>query len=92
MIVTGVGVLKEKMPEYVVLLTSLSAEKKMKSVQAHKMKGAAASVGLSRVQKIANKIQQGDHPAWWQNIHDWVEELQMAYEKDIESLQWLADQ
>ena len=83
------------MPEYMeILLTSLSAEEKDEVCsQAHKMKGAAASVGLSRVQKIANKIQQGEHPAWWQNIHDWVEELQMAYEKDIESLEnWLADQ
>jgi two-component system aerobic respiration control sensor histidine kinase ArcB len=47
---------------------------------------------MSRVQKTANKIQQGDHPAWWQNIQDWVEELQFAYEKDIVSLEdWISE-
>ncbi len=94
MIVTSVGVLKEKMPEYMeILLTSLSAEEKGEVCsQAHKIKGAAGSVGMSRVQKTANKIQQGDHPAWWQNIQDWVEELQFAYEKDIVSLEdWISE-
>ncbi|GGD50320.1 hypothetical protein [Lacimicrobium alkaliphilum] len=53
----------------------------------------AGSVGLSRVQKIANQIQQGDHPAWWENVYDWVEELQQALKLDMQSLHnWLADQ
>ena len=50
-------------------------------------------MGLARVQRIANQIQQGDHPAWWQNVHDWVEELQMAVAHDMDALQeWLSSQ
>jgi two-component system aerobic respiration control sensor histidine kinase ArcB len=42
------------------------------------------------VQKIANRIQQGDHPTWWENVHDWVEELQMALQQDMLELnEWL---
>lgn len=59
LIVNSVEVFTEKMPEYMeILLTNLSAEEKDEVCsQAHKIKGAAGSVGLSRVQKIANKIQ-----------------------------------
>lgn len=92
MIHTSVNVLKEKMPDYMeILLTNLSAEEKDEVCsQAHKIKGAASSVGLQRVQKIANRIQQGDHPAWWQNVNDWVEELQQACKKDLVTLdEWL---
>lgn len=95
LIVNSVDVFSDKMPEYMeILLSNLSAEEKAEVCsQAHKIKGAAGSVGLARVQKIANKIQQGDHPAWWQNIHDWVEELQEACEKDLSTLkEWLVEQ
>ena len=51
---------------------------------------AAGSVGLMRVQQTANKIQEGDHPAWWENVHEWVEELAMAIDKDVEHLmEWV---
>ena len=76
------------------LQLSLSAKEKSEVCShAHKIKGAAGSVGLAAVQKIANKIQQGDHPAWWQNVYDWVEELQQAYEHDLDKLkEWMAQQ
>jgi len=49
-------------------------------------------VGLSRVQASANQIQQGDHPAWWENVHDWMEHLEMALEQDVPTLeQWIID-
>ncbi|TAP38583.1 aerobic respiration two-component sensor histidine kinase ArcB [Alteromonas sp. KUL49] len=95
MVRASVKVFQEKMPEYMeILQLSLSADEKSEVCsQAHKIKGAASSVGLARVQRIANQIQQGDHPAWWQNVHDWVEELQMAVETDMKSLhQWLNQQ
>jgi two-component system aerobic respiration control sensor histidine kinase ArcB len=45
------------------------------------------------VQKIANEIQQGDHPAWWQNVHDWVEQLNQAANQDLQKLiNWLSQQ
>ena len=95
MLRTSVKVFQEKMPEYMdILQSNLSADEKDEvCAQAHKIKGAAGSVGLQRVQRIANQIQQGDHPAWWQNVHDWVEELQMAVQHDMRSLSdWLNEQ
>jgi len=95
MVRASVKVFHEKMPEYMeILQLSLSADEKSEvCAQAHKIKGAASSVGLARVQRIANQIQQGDHPAWWQNVHDWVEELQMAVPHDMEKLHdWLKEQ
>ncbi|MCC2617426.1 aerobic respiration two-component sensor histidine kinase ArcB [Aestuariibacter halophilus] len=92
MVRTSVKVFQENMPEYMeILQLSLSAnEKEDVCAHAHKIKGAAGSVGLARVQKIANQIQQGDHPTWWENVHDWVEELQMAVQQDMQKLdQWI---
>jgi two-component system aerobic respiration control sensor histidine kinase ArcB len=95
MVRTSVKVFQEKIPEYLEILhISLSADEKDEVCsQAHKIKGAAGSVGLSRVQKIANEIQQGDHPAWWQNVHDWVEQLDQAASQDLQKLtNWLSQQ
>jgi two-component system aerobic respiration control sensor histidine kinase ArcB len=95
MVRTSVKVFQEKMPEYLeILQLSLSADEKDEVCsQAHKIKGAASSVGLTRVQKIANEIQQGDHPAWWQNVHDWVEQLNLAANQDMQKLiNWLGQQ
>jgi two-component system aerobic respiration control sensor histidine kinase ArcB len=95
MVRESVKVFHEKMPEYMeILQLSLSADEKSEVCsQAHKIKGAAGSVGLARVQRIANQIQQGDHPTWWENVHDWAEELQMAVKHDTETLNdWLKSQ
>lgn len=95
MVRASVKVFQEKMPEYMeILQLSLSADEKTEVCsQAHKIKGAAGSVGLARVQRIANQIQQGDHPTWWENVHDWVEELQMAVLYDMSALtNWLNEQ
>ena len=95
MVCTSVNVFQEKMPEYLeILQLNLSADEKQEVCsQAHKIKGAASSVGLARVQKISNEIQQGDHPAWWQNVHDWVEQLNQASNQDMQKLiNWLSQQ
>lgn len=85
-------VLQQQMPNYLdSLQISLSAEDKSAVCSdAHKIKGAAGSVGLARVSRIADEIQQGTHPAWWQNVHNWVEELQLAYQRDMDLLEdWI---
>ncbi|MFC3121324.1 aerobic respiration two-component sensor histidine kinase ArcB [Agaribacter flavus] len=95
MVFASLNVFQEKIPEYMELLKdSLTAEDKDEVCsQAHKIKGAAGSVGLSRVQATANHIQQGDHPAWWENVHEWVEQLEMAISQDVEVLTiWLKEQ
>lgn len=94
MIRTSIGVFQEKIPEYIELMkVSLAADEKEEVCsQAHKIKGAAGSVGLARAQKTANKIQQGDHPAWWENVQDWVEELELSIQQDVDHLlDWLND-
>lgn len=92
LIEASLAVFEDKIPEYMEILNvSLAADDKDEVCsQAHKIKGAAGSVGLDRVQKAANMIQQGDHPAWWENVHEWVEQLQMAISKDVVYLhEWL---
>lgn len=88
-------VFEEKIPEYMEILdVSLAAKDKDEVCsQAHKIKGAASSVGLSRVQHAANLIQQGDHPAWWENVPDWLEQLNMSLQQDVPVLKtWLQQQ
>lgn len=95
MVRASVDVFKDNIPDYLeILQLSLSADEKDEVCsQAHKIKGAAGSVGLARVQKLANEIQQGDHPAWWENVHDWVEQLNEAADKDLQKLvSWLSQQ
>ncbi|MEM0910391.1 MAG: aerobic respiration two-component sensor histidine kinase ArcB [Pseudomonadota bacterium] len=95
MVLTSLDVFSEKIPDYLEhLKDSLAAEDKDEvCAQGHKIKGAAGSIGLSRVQATANQIQQGDHPAWWENIHDWVEQLEMAIDQDLKALvEWLKGQ
>ena len=93
MVEASLAVFEDKIPEYMEILNvSLAANNKDGVCsQAHKIKGAAGSVGLARVQVTANLIQQGDHPTWWENVHDWVEQLQMAISQDVPYLhEWLS--
>ncbi|MDT0596001.1 aerobic respiration two-component sensor histidine kinase ArcB [Glaciecola petra] len=92
MIAASLQVFEQKIPEYMELLNvALAADDKDEVCsQAHKIKGAAGSVGLSRVQSTANSIQQGDHPAWWENVHEWVEQLNQAIDQDVLALhEWI---
>lgn len=92
MIEASLAVFEDKIPEYMEILNvSLAADDKDEvCAQAHKIKGAAGSVGLDRVQITANMIQQGDHPAWWENVHEWAEQLQKAISQDVPYLhEWL---
>ena len=58
--------------------------------EAHKIKGAAGSIGLKHIQKVAQKAQSPQMPAWWENIGDWVEEIKNEYQNDIKVLKtWL---
>jgi len=47
---------------------------------------------LKHIQKVAQKAQSPEHPTWWQNIDDWVEEIKNEYQNDIQILkQWLSE-
>lgn len=95
MVEASLAVFEDKIPEYAEILSvSLAAEDQDEvCAQAHKIKGAASSVGLARVRDTANKIQEGDHPAWWENVHEWLEQLEMAIAQDVPYLhEWLKQQ
>ena len=80
------------MPEYLSILDSHMVAKNQKGIvsKSHKIKGAAGSVGLKRIQSLANKVQSPDLPAWWNNIDDWVELIKLQYQNDIIELKrWI---
>jgi two-component system aerobic respiration control sensor histidine kinase ArcB len=95
MVEASLTVFEDTIPAYMEILNvSLAANDKDEVCsQAHKIKGAAGSVGLARIQKTSNMIQQSDHPAWWENVHEWTEQLQMAINQDVPYLhEWLKQQ
>lgn len=82
------------MPKYLEILDSnmTANDRNGITAEAHKIKGAAGSIGLARIQSIAQKAQSPDAPAWWENIGDWVDEIKDGYGHDINVLkQWLRD-
>jgi len=83
------------MPDYMQILDSNIVAKDKKGIvsEAHKIKGAAGSVGLKRIQALAQKVQSPELPAWWDNIDDWVELIKSNYENDVIALKkWVVKQ
>ncbi|MCP5077162.1 MAG: aerobic respiration two-component sensor histidine kinase ArcB [Psychromonas sp.] len=91
----NIALFAKMMPDYMQILESNMVAKDKKGIvsEAHKIKGAAGSVGLKRIQELAQKVQSPDLPAWWDNIDDWVELISTNYESDITELKkWVAKQ
>lgn len=90
----SIAMFEELMPEYLHILDSNMTAKDQDGIasEAHKIKGAAGSIGLKHIQKVAQKAQSPELPAWWENIADWVDEIKEGYVKDLAVLkQWLED-
>jgi two-component system aerobic respiration control sensor histidine kinase ArcB len=90
----SVRLFEEMMPGYIEILDSNMVAKDQGGIaaEAHKIKGAAGSIGLARIQAVAQKAQSPDAPAWWENIGDWVEEIKIEYQHDIQVLKkWLTE-
>ncbi|MBR9788379.1 MAG: aerobic respiration two-component sensor histidine kinase ArcB [Vibrionaceae bacterium] len=88
----SIKMFEEMMPDYIEVLDSNMIAKDKDGIvsEAHKIKGAAGSIGLKRIQSVAQKAQSPDMPAWWENISDWVEEIKNEYHNDIQVLRsWL---
>lgn len=88
----SITMFEEMMPSYLEILDSNMIAKDKPSIvsEAHKIKGAAGSIGLKHIQSVAQKAQTPDAPAWWENISDWVEEIKNEYQNDIQVLKgWL---
>ncbi|MGO2320833.1 MAG: ATP-binding protein, partial [Vibrio toranzoniae] len=91
-VLDSIAMFEDMMPEYMEILNSNMVAKDQASIvsEAHKIKGAAGSIGLKRIQQVAQKAQSPDLPAWWENISDWVDEINNEYQNDIEVLKsWL---
>lgn len=89
----SVDMFAQVMPDYMAVLDSNMLAEDMDAVAAtaHKIKGAAGSVGLAGLQKVAAKIQDRSRPAWQENLPDWLEEIKQ-YEDHIATLRrWLAE-
>lgn len=51
--------------------------------EAHKIKGAAGSVGLKRLQELAQKAQSPECIDWEVNVMEWINEIKDNYQSDI---------
>ncbi|WQE76634.1 aerobic respiration two-component sensor histidine kinase ArcB [Vibrio alfacsensis] len=88
----SINMFEKMMPDYIDVLDSNMMAKDQEGIvsEAHKIKGAAGSIGLKHIQSVAQKAQSPDMPAWWENISDWVEEIKNEYQNDIQVLKsWL---
>ncbi|HCH6354539.1 TPA: aerobic respiration two-component sensor histidine kinase ArcB [Vibrio parahaemolyticus] len=90
----SIKMFEDMMPDYIEVLDSNMTAKDQDGIvsEAHKIKGAAGSIGLKRIQSVAQKAQSPDMPAWWENISDWVEEIKNEYQNDIQVLKSWLDQ
>ncbi|MGF1696746.1 aerobic respiration two-component sensor histidine kinase ArcB [Vibrio lamellibrachiae] len=92
-VLDSIEMFEEMMPDYIEILDSNMVAKDQDRIvsEAHKIKGAAGSIGLKRIQSIAQKAQSPERVTWWENIADWVEEIKNGYQHDIQILKnWLA--
>lgn len=87
----SIDMFRQVMPEYISVLDSNMLADDMDGVAAiaHKIKGAAGSVGLKQLQKVSAKAQDRSRAAWRENLPDWLEEIKQ-YETHVEQLcDWL---
>ncbi|AWK14830.1 aerobic respiration two-component sensor histidine kinase ArcB [Candidatus Fukatsuia symbiotica] len=85
---------EKMMPDYLAVLDSNMTARDQNGIaqQAHKIKGAAGSVGLRHLQQLAQQIQTPSLPAWWDNVQDWIDELKLEWRNDVQILrEWLVD-
>ncbi|MEC6823779.1 aerobic respiration two-component sensor histidine kinase ArcB [Photobacterium piscicola] len=92
---TSIDMFEKMMPDYLAILDSNMTAKDQDGIkfEAHKIKGAAGSIGLKHIQQVAQMAQSPELPAWWENINDWVDEIKYSYQDDINVLKtWLKQQ
>lgn len=79
---------EQMMPGYLEVLDSNMTARDQHGIaeEAHKIKGAAGSVGLKHLQQLAQQIQTPSLPAWWDNVQDWVDELKLEWRNDVQTL------
>nr|WP_318380637.1 aerobic respiration two-component sensor histidine kinase ArcB [uncultured Enterobacter sp.] len=93
LITDGVAVFEKMMPGYISVLESNFTARDQKGIteEGHKIKGAAGSIGLRRLQQLGQQIQSPDLPAWWNNVGEWIDEMKQEWPHDVAVLKaWVA--
>lgn len=83
---------EQMMPGYLAVLDSNMMARDQKGIaeEGHKIKGAAGSIGLLHLQQLAKQIQSPELPAWWDNVQEWVDELNQEWRNDVNVLkEWV---
>ena len=57
--------------------------RKLLTEQAHKLKGAFASIGLLRLQQLAELAQTDNGGDWEAGIADWLAEIDQHWQSDL---------
>jgi len=94
LITQSLTMFEKMMPGYLDVLDSNMMARDQKGIaeEGHKIKGAAGSVGLLHLQKLAKQIQSPELPAWWDNVQEWVDELKQEWQHDVNVLRaWVAE-
>jgi two-component system aerobic respiration control sensor histidine kinase ArcB len=89
---SNVALFETMMPDYLKAIDSniTAKDKEGLVLEAHKVKSAASSIGLLRLQNVANQIQSPSLPAWKNNVEDWIELIRTEYKNDILKLKkWI---
>lgn len=90
----SIDMFERLMPEYIKLLDDYLINKNQDEIvnEAHKIKGAAGSIGLKHIQQVAQKAQSPELEGWWDNIENWIDEIKMTYVQDLIVLRcWVDD-
>ncbi|WP_411705178.1 aerobic respiration two-component sensor histidine kinase ArcB [Edaphovirga cremea] len=90
----SLDIFEQVMPAYLAVLDSNMTARDQKGIteEAHKIKGAAGSIGLKHLQQVAQQIQTPSLPAWWDNVQEWIDELKQDWRHDVQVLRdWVAE-
>ncbi|WP_153447721.1 aerobic respiration two-component sensor histidine kinase ArcB [Vibrio algicola] len=84
----GLDMFAQALPEYLADLDGYIErwDKHNMESEAHKIKGAAGSVGLKRLQQLAQKAQSPEREDWQQSVVSWIDAIKQNYQADIEQL------
>ncbi|MBE8166989.1 MAG: histidine kinase [Shewanella sp.] len=84
----SVVLFEQLMPEYVGNLVNAEEanDKDTLCAEAHKFKGAAGSVGLKRIQQVAQKLQHGEEASWEDEHSTWLQVIVDQAAIDLQQL------
>ncbi|BDQ67134.1 Hpt domain-containing protein [Shewanella xiamenensis] len=84
----SVVLFEQLMPEYVgnLVKANEAADKDTLCSEAHKFKGAAGTVGLKRIQQIAQLLQHGEEARWEVEHATWVAQIVEFASADLQQL------